>query len=78
MSDEIKKETSQTEEQVETNESSEQEESKEQQEQKSPQPLTAFEIEKIVEMKVQEILSKLQKADDIVVEEVIEGEDIEF
>lgn len=76
MSDEIKKETVEETEQVESNETSDQEESKEQE--TSTQPLTAFEIEKIVEMKVQEILSKLQKADEIENEEVEVEEDVEF
>lgn len=75
MSDEIKETVEETK-QVESNETSETEEQKEQ-DQSSP-TLTAFEIEKIVEMKVQEILSKLQKADEVETDEVEVEEDIEF
>lgn len=74
MSDEIK-ETVESTEQVESNENSDQQETTEQQ---STNTLTAFEIEKIVEMKVQEILSKLQKADEPKAEDVEVEEDVEF
>lgn len=74
MSDEIK-ETVENKEQVETNETPTTEEPKEEE---ASSTLTAFEIEKIVEMKVQEILSKLQKADDPIDEPVDVEEDVEF
>lgn len=74
MSDEIKETVEETE-QVDDQETTT--ESEEQKEQGKSQPLTAFEIEKIVEMKVQEILSKLKEADQV--EEPVEvEEDVEF